>query len=407
MSTTPSTRLRILEFVEETDYVVSPEELSQEAALLVHNAFSQQISIEFPSPINGHSYVLRSRGLIGQIPLDQMHLLVIQPKVPVSNVFLMLEYAYKLRSFEFLTGLVSTDSLEDLYERLVFFLAKNILNRARKGLYRGYVLQEENLPYLRGRLLLRSRTISKGIGTSNLPCEFEDHTADVWDNQILIWTLHRLTRTSLKRREVRQAVREAYRVLAGSVSITHVNAKECVQRLYHRLNDDYRPLHALCRFFLENMGPGIKTGDHEMIPFVLSMPMLFQSFVFEWLKVHLPEKYVIESQARVYLSEDRTFYFDIDLLLRERETDQILAVLDTKYKRASGPSNDDIAQLVAYATSERTDKAILIYPSSQTQFYSVRIGEIEVRALCFELDQDLNQAGRVFIQQLELFLHPN
>jgi 5-methylcytosine-specific restriction enzyme subunit McrC len=390
----------VREFDEETDFYVSPDWLGEEAALRLHRTFSKQIEVQFPTPVNGHQYVLRSRGLVGQIPLDEDHLLVIHPKTPVSNIFRMLEYAYKLRSFEFLSGIVLTESLDDLYERLVMLLATSVLDRARKGLYREYVQREDQLPYLRGRIRLGPSIAKARTGAPKLVCEFEELTADVSDNRILAWTLYRLTRTTLRRIEVRHAIRKAYRVLAGSISITPAHPRDCIQRTYHRLNEDYRPLHALCRFFLENMGPGIKSGTHEMIPFTVNMPMLFQSFVYHWLKDNLSTKYDVESQARIYLDNNRAFYFDIDLLLRDRRTGTALAVLDTKYKRGESPSSSDISQIVAYAVSEGTNTGILVYPS-MTPSSELKIGgSVTVKTLCFDLSQDLETAGKAFIHEL-------
>ena len=54
----------------------------------------------------------------------------------------------------------------------------------------------------------------------------------------------------------------------------------CIRdRLYHRLNQDYQPMHGLCRFFLEHSGPTHQDGDSAMIPFVVHMPALFEKFV--------------------------------------------------------------------------------------------------------------------------------
>ena len=53
-----------------------------------------------------------------------------------------------------------------------------------------------------------------------------------------------------------------------------VGADRCVGRTYNRLNADYEPMHALCRFFLENSGPAHARGDRSMLPFLVNMPRL-------------------------------------------------------------------------------------------------------------------------------------
>jgi 5-methylcytosine-specific restriction endonuclease McrBC regulatory subunit McrC len=64
----------------------------------------------------------------------------------------MLEYAYRLKGFHILPGIVDSDSIRELYEKLAWILAGRVLDRTRRGLYRSYVSERDALPYLRGRL---------------------------------------------------------------------------------------------------------------------------------------------------------------------------------------------------------------------------------------------------------------
>jgi len=64
----------------------------------------------------------------------------------------MLEYAYNLKSFRFLEGLMNCESIEDFYNHLAYVLTDKIIERCRKGLYRIYVPKTEQLAYVRGRL---------------------------------------------------------------------------------------------------------------------------------------------------------------------------------------------------------------------------------------------------------------
>jgi len=209
-----------------------------------------------------------------------------------------------------------------------------------------------------------------------------------------------LPRFRLKREDVRNHVRQAYRALAGAVEVKSVEPSACVQRFYHRLNDDYQPLHGLCRFFLEHSGPSIEVGEHDFIPFVLDMPNLFQSFVAKWLQANLPAGIRIETQYKAELDESGMFVFRIDLVLIGVVYDSVLAVLDTKYKRKEAPEEADIQQIVAYAVRMNTQTAILVYPSMATQSVDLKVGEVNVRSLIFNIGVDLDEAGRTFLEKL-------
>jgi 5-methylcytosine-specific restriction enzyme subunit McrC len=179
-----------------------------------------------------------------------------------------------------------------------------------------------------------------------------------------------------------------------------VGPDSCVARSYNRLNADYEPMHALCRFFLENSGPTHERGDRSMLPFLVNMSRLYELFVSEWLSAHLPDAICLMPQERAYLDETSVLYFDIDLVLRDASTGEILCVLDTKYKDTTTPATDDVAQIVAYAEKMGCQEAILVYPRGLPQPFEARVGDIRVRSLSFSIDEDMNEAGNRFMRTL-------
>ena len=176
-------------------------------------------------------------------------------------------------------------------------------------------------------------------------------------------------------------------------------------RQYNRLNEDYRPLHALCRFFLEQSGASHELGDRTTLPFLVDMARLYERFVAEWLKAHretvlLPLGFDIKSQQRVYVGQGKALYFDIDLVLQDMATGAAKYVLDTKYKASTAPASSDIAQVVAYAEAKGCQEGILVYPTPLSEPLNIRVGSIRIRSLIFSLAGDLEQAGYRFLQNL-------
>lgn len=391
--------MQIIELTEEEDLEVSSNELPEELALVLYHKFGGKVNIDFPSPVR-ENYRLRSSGYVGQILLSPDYLIAIHPKTPVNNLFRMLEYAYDLQSFEFLAGVTTTDSVHDIFERLASILARRILDRTRRGLYHSYLEHEDSLNYIRGRILIPQTIRAHLSGSANVVCEHEHFTADLDDNRILAWTLYRLSRFHFDRAEVRQQVRQAFHALSSFVSVKHLSAKDCIGRLYNKLNSDYRPIHGLCRFFLEHSGPGLKVGEYDALPFLVHMPTLYEAFVDTWLRTHIPEEYAVVSQYHAPISENGKLRFRIDLVLRHRATDTVFAVMDTKYKRVKAPAESDMQQIVAYATRMKTQKAFLIYPSEHTDKAEYPVGDISVFIINFDIGNDLEQAGEVFIDEL-------
>ena len=138
---------------EQSERVFNLKELDEKVAIEISENYHDKITVQFPTPIY-QNYTLRPGGFIGHISLSDDTIIHIEPKVPISNIFLMLEYAYDLKSFQLLERTVKLNDIEQLYEILASILAKRVLERYRKGLYRDYVKREESLPYLKGRLLI-------------------------------------------------------------------------------------------------------------------------------------------------------------------------------------------------------------------------------------------------------------
>jgi 5-methylcytosine-specific restriction enzyme subunit McrC len=110
---------------------------------------------------------------------------------------------------------------------------------------------------IRRRILVKPSLVSIAKGSTLPICRYEENTADLVENEIILWTLHELHYFEIKRPEVKKMVRLAYRELVSKVSLEQFCAKDCINRFYNRLNLDYKPIHGICRFFLEHMGPGL------------------------------------------------------------------------------------------------------------------------------------------------------
>ena len=388
--------IRIIEVTEYKTKLFKNNEISESVGIELYQKYKKQLDIEFPNYKTDYKWQLKAKGWVGYIPLTNEIALKINPKVSIINIFVMLEYAYKLKNFRFLEGLMDCDSLEGFYNNLAYTLAQLILKRIRKGLYSAYISKTQHCPYVRGRLDVLE-TIKKPWNIK-LKCHYQEQTADIIDNQIILWTLFIISRSSLCSKKVSTIIRKAYHTLQPLITLEHFSSDDCLRLNYNRSNEDYRLLHYLCRFFLENTTPNHHNGNCKMLPFLVNMASLYELFIAEWLKVNLPANLILQSQERVKIANNLNF--QIDLLLYDKSTAKPRYILDTKYKTPDSPSSDDIAQVVAYAVSKNCSQVILIYPTILTDPLDEFVGNIRVRSLTFFLDKNLEEAGKTFLKQL-------
>lgn len=383
--------------------LLSVDELSLAAGELLWRQYSNQVEVEFPSPTTGGQWRLTAQGWVGHIPLGPDLSIALQPKVPVRSIFAMLEYAYDQKTFQLLGGLYESLSLEELYERLAEVLARRVLRRCRDGLIREYVNQTEELSVVRGSINVPRMAVRPW--DVRLECTYQEHTADIEDNQILAWTMFVIGRSGLCQPDrALPAVRQAFRQMQSVTTFRPVSAADCVGRRYHRLNADYAPLHALCRFFLETSGPHHEVGDRLMVPFLINMAQLYEQCVAAWLREHLPLGLQLITQEPYVIDRRSGLAFAIDLVLRDTASNRALAVLDTKYKRVDAPSTDDVAQVVAYAEATGCTDAFLIYPTAPRRPLDALLGDIRVRSVEFAVDKQLEEAGEALLGSIFPYL---
>jgi len=387
--------LRIIELTEYQPVEFESGQLSREVATSLRTLYSNQVRVE-RLWYESDSWRLTSQGWVGYIPLAPDVHLALQPKVS-ANLFGMLELAYQVGEF-LPKETVKVESLRELYERLSLVLAQRVLDRGRKGFYRSYVSLEDQLPYVRGRLDMRRA--AQTPWDARLHCQYQEHTADVEDNQILAWTMYNVARSGLCTERSLPTVRQAFRQVGHLVSLEPKEARCCLGRFYHRLNSDYASMHALCRFFLENSGPVHRVGESAMVPFLIDMDQLFEKFVAEWLRRHQPSGIEVKAHEGFTWDKVNGFRSDIDLVLLDTATSRPLCVLDTKYKGGPAPASDDVHQVVFYAQGIGCHEAILIYPEALAFPSDTWIGDIHLRTLTFSMDGNLDRAGDAFLTRL-------
>ncbi|MDZ7962094.1 MAG: restriction endonuclease [Aulosira sp. DedQUE10] len=387
---------RIIEITEYQDKLFTHQQIPDSIGKELYDKYKTQIDIEFPSYTTKYQWRLKSKGWVGYITVTPEFGLKINPKVPIKNLFGMLEYAYNLKDFRFLDGLMDCESLEEFYNYLAHLLAQKIIERCRKGLYRTYLPKIEQLAYVRGRLDMQ-QVIQKPWDVK-LKCHYEEHTADIAENQILAWTLYIIAHSGLCSDRVSPTVRKAYHALQGLVTAQPSRADDCIGRQYNRLNEDYRLLHNLCRFFLDNSSPSHERGNHKILPFLINMARLYELFVAEWLKKNTPQGYIFKQQHLIEIGQNRQFI--LDLLLCDAATGKSLAVIDTKYKSPEKAANSDVHQMISYANTTNSKQAFLVYPIDLTQPLDIKSNDIQVRSLTFSLDDNLDRAGQIFLHKL-------
>lgn len=386
------------------DKQIPESELSDEDIQYLDEEFDSELEIGGPSSLNDWNWILRNEGFVGHIQLPAGTSIELSPGIELDNVFGMLEYAYDLSQFNLAEeNVYDSETVQGFYDKIASIFARNVNKRRKQGLFRSYQNREEKSQRIRGKIDFR-KTVQKPWDPK-AHVKYREMTSDNEDNQILLYTLNRISRSGFAREETLQKVRRGIRSLRGSISYNEFESNDCVGRRYNRLNQDYQRMHALARLILDTSGPSHEEGDAEMIPYTVYMPDLYELFVARWMKENLPKRYSVEPQKHVELGDTGLFY-RIDVVLNDDRTGETVAVLDTKYREPDNesPETSEVNQVLGYAKKMETDKAFLVYPVELDNAFPLQLDDVDIHCIKFALEDDLERNGEQFLTALSSVL---
>jgi 5-methylcytosine-specific restriction enzyme subunit McrC len=249
----------------------------------------------------------------------------------------------------------------------------------RAGLFRDYLEREEELPVVRGRILVREQVLRRFGQIDRLVCRFDDHESDILENRLIAAAL-RICRRRVNDPRVRNRLNALHDIFEQVCEPEPGELDEAWSALhYHRLNEHYRDAHALARLLFEGLGTRdlFAPGDTNSFVFMIDMNRLFERFV-----VHVIERALEGTTCRVdYQAPTPSIVWDADtnrpyarvvpdLTVTSADRPPRHLSLDAKYKLYDDRSLDisDLYQTFLYAYAYllphgTTPVAMLVYPS--------------------------------------------
>ena len=278
-----------------------PLHLPQSAIDTLITTYRTQVEVR---PAADGAVILRGLNYVGLIRTPELDVLV-TPKVGTLSVFWMLGYAHRLVSFD--RELVHYGAETGLLDLLARLFAEHTETVIRRGLYRAYVEREDNLRFVRGRILPFD-DLRANLGLHHqVVCRFGELTADVPHNRILRAVIEQLLRYEFRLPGIRERLAWDAANLA-EVSRVSVSERDFATLRYGRLNAHYRDVHALARLILRHQVFTFASGQHEAPAFLVDMDKVFEEYLTR----------LIEEQARplgLRLASTRGLTLDVGRLV--------------------------------------------------------------------------------------------
>ncbi len=265
---------------------------------------------------------------------------------------------------------------------------------ARSGLARRYVPVEENLPWLRGRILFREHVRENLVNQARFHVVYDELSVNRPANRLIHSTLVKLL-PRVSSSQNRQSLREllaAFSDVPRSADLLDDWRKHHIDRSMHQ----YAPVMSWVRLFLFNHGLAAFSGAHANLSLMFPMEQVFEDFVSHSYGRYQTNFAVIRQgpqRPMTRIGDRNAFMMKPDLSLMDGN--RVAFVLDAKWKHIDALGNDprhgidqdDLYQLYAYAKAYECNLVALVYPRTQAFSYPLHYRFFDhSRLVCLPFD---------------------
>ena len=269
---------------------------------------------------------------------------------------------------------VKAESFDNIHDLMSAILAKGISLQLKQGLYREYVLYNQDLNTLRGKINMPGTILNKLSSRKVLNCEYDELSENNLFNQILKSTALLMIRRS-KAKEERKANLRNVMLFFSAVDEIDLKAVKWTMIRFQRNNRSYRMLISLCQLIVEGMLQTTEDGEYRLASFVDQehMERLYEKFILEYYKRHHPECKPRAAQVK--------WNFDMDQV--SAESSAVLPIMQTDIFLEIGSRTLIIdAKYYSHSLSEHIGKNVL----HTNNFYQIN---------SYVLNYDVEHTGKV------------
>jgi 5-methylcytosine-specific restriction enzyme subunit McrC len=321
-----------------------------------------QIRVE---PARGQTgrYTLTPDAHVGVIRFADT-LIEIRPKLPIDRLFFLLSYAVDPSSWG--QEHIELGADDSVLEAVAPAFCRLVSQATRRGLLHGYRAEQQAISLIRGQVRFADQ-VQRRYGFP-IPVEvtFDDFTADIDENRVLLAALHLLRHLPIRSQPVRQGLHEIISAFDG-VTLVRMGRSHVPVISFTRLNQHYQPAVNLATLILRwsslELGPGSTAGTC----FLIDMNRLFEMFVHRALReeLGLSESAFPRGRAGLCLDMDGRIRMAPDLSWWAGPRCRFIG--DVKYKKVNvaGVEHHDLYQLLAYLTATGLPAGILVYAAGE------------------------------------------
>ena len=309
-------------------------------------------------------------------------------QIPIENIYYLLCYAWNKLDEKERVDVSIDDKTEllDLFAKVLINATKMLLKR---GIDKNYIDHTEELAGVKGKVQISQTLKSNLLFKQRTICTFDDFSANIISNRILVSTIYRLTRTKGLDKQLKNELVSLQRMLSAIEQIEITNSLFKQIRL-NRNNRFYGFVMNVCQIIYESTFPSEEHGKYKFSDFTRDdnkMNQLFEAFIRNFYKIE-QRKYKTVKKETIKWQFDNTDnesyqylpQMETDITL---ESDNEKIIIDAKFYRETMTVNYDkekiksanLYQLFSYLLNQQDGssktqnaKGILLYPTIETDY---------------------------------------
>jgi len=276
------------------------------------------------------------------------------------NIFMyMLMYSYDIKLEN--EQLASCQNHKhNFIEVFIQMLAANLLKELKKGIYKEYITQQDNLTTLKGKYLV-NENLKYNFTKSKIYCEYDEFSMNNNLNQFFLYAIKKLMKVVKDKKALRQCELIFDEVEYRNFDIDKIDIH------FNRLNIRFKNSLEFAILLLNKYIP-LFQKDKKSFAFLFDMNILFEKFVGKMIK---------EINPNTILQSCDNFG---DLILKPDIIVDDL-IIDTKYKKLDiehTVKRDDKFQMYVYGNNYKIKNTMLLYPKYKDSFdYDLTLGKNE------------------------------
>ncbi len=270
----------------------------------------------------------------------------------------------------------------NVIEVFIQLFAKNLLKELKKGTYKEYRIEEDNLHTLKGKYLI-NENLKYNFTRSKIYCEYDEFSMNNLLNQFFLFAIKSLIIGVKNKKVLKQC-----ELIFDEVEHNHLDIRNLTIN-FNRLNIRFKSHFEFALLLLNQFIP-LFQKDKKSFAFLFDMNILYEKFI---------GKIVQNTYENVSIPKENENFGILslrpDIILRNQRL-----IIDCKYKimnNKDGISRNDKYQMYVYGNnySKEIDKTMLLYPMHNDEIKdSFVLGrnerkiELEIRSI--DLNMEIN-----------------